>query len=103
MDLPDKLQQIYDTENRRPSVPDHLVPHYIEFVAEGESTLATFRSDGPMPLPQVEQRIVVHQVPVVVMEVDTAYEVREETETASFSVYTTIKIKPVAEVAPWIA
>ncbi|MER6844870.1 hypothetical protein [Streptomyces platensis] len=60
------------------------VRHYVEFTA-ADRHLMTFDSLGPMLLPTVGQHITLHRVPVLVVDVETTYELHEDGQPIVFT------------------
>ncbi|MFF9787218.1 hypothetical protein [Streptomyces nigrescens] len=82
-----ELRTIEEAEAKR-TVPDGAqytpVRHYVEFTA-ADRHLMTFDSLGPMLLPAVGQHINIHSVPVLVVDVETTYELHEDGQPIVFT------------------
>ncbi|WP_329046963.1 hypothetical protein [Streptomyces sp. NBC_01422] len=79
-----EFEQIKHAEAKRKPRVAMPAKHTIEFSA-GHTSLAVFVSEGPILVPSVGQRVMVHGVYVEVTEVDVAYEVTEDGRDAVFA------------------
>ncbi|MGC4950922.1 hypothetical protein ACLQ2N_32620 [Streptomyces sp. DT224] len=82
------LQRIVADEARRTQQDTEPALYTIEFFAAGarlETSLASFRAYGPLPVPVVGQQVMVHGVDVTVTNVYVCYDVTEEDRVAFYA------------------